>query len=158
MNLKPLLPGHVLVSPFRQVQHLTDLNSHEISDLFLTVQQVSRTLKRVYNATALNVAVQDGEAAGQSVPHVHAHVIPRREGDMDSRGGGDKIYELLEGSDGDVGAHQSEQENGHWRTGSGSWPTPDQERQPRSAEDMRQEAEWLASEMEKDEKGSQPDV
>ena len=120
-----------------------------MSDLFLTVQRVSRTLKRVYGASALNVAVQDGAAAGQSVPHVHAHVIPRHEGDMDDRGGGDKIYEMLEGEEGDVGKAQREDERDR-EGGRRKTVTPDADRKPRSAEVMREEAEWLAREMEKD--------
>ena len=43
----------------------------ELSDLFASVQKVGSVLERHYKATALTVAVQDGPAAGQSVPHVH---------------------------------------------------------------------------------------
>lgn len=152
MNLKPLLPGHVLVSPLRRVPHITDLRPDEITDLFLTVQKVSRTLKRVYNATALNVAVQDGVAAGQSVPHVHAHIIPRKEGDMDKRGGGDKLYDELEGEEGNVGKHLEEADKGEKGSGGSSKPDND-ERKPRSMEEMRKEAEWLAQELKKDNPG-----
>lgn len=158
MNLKPLLPGHVLVSPLRRVPLLTDLRAAELADLFLTVQRVSRTLKRVYGAPALNIAIQDGRAAGQSVPHVHAHVIPRHDGDMDARGGGDKVYEMLEGDEGDVGAHLREAEAevvvDHDMTGRQRSRFPkqrDEDRKPRDMETMRKEAEWLAAEMDKDE-------
>lgn len=129
---------------------MTELRSNEVCDLFLTVQKVSRTLKRVYGASALNVAVQDGEAAGQSVPHVHVHVIPRKEGDMDSKGGGDKIYEMLEGEEGDVGSHLRQHKQHEERQG--KFPMPDAGRKDRSQEEMRQEAEWLSTEMEKDAK------
>lgn len=144
MNLKPLLPGHILVSPLRKVPFLSDLSSAEIGDLFVTVQRVERTLKRVYKADAFNVAVQDGEAAGQSVPHVHAHVIPRTKGDP---GGDDKVHEWLEGEEGDVGAHQRQAE-GKGRE-AGEW-AKDEERKPRSREEMEREAEWLRQEMAKD--------
>ena len=104
-------------------------------------------MKRVYNASALNVAVQDGEAAGQSVPHVHAHVIPRKEGDMDAQGGGDKIYEKMEGEEGDVGRHQREVEGQR----KGKFPkVEDDKRKPRTMEEMEKEARWLAEEMQKD--------
>lgn len=148
VNLKPLLPGHILVCPLRRVQHIDQLSSSEVTDLFSTVQLCSRTLKRVYNASALNIAVQDGEAAGQSVPHVHAHLIPRRDGDMEERGGGDRIYEELEGEEGDVGRHQREAEEKQRR---GKLPkVEDDQRKPRSMEEMEREARWLAGEIQKD--------
>ena len=145
VNLKPLLPGHVLVSPLRVLPRLADLSSDELSDLFLTVRRVQRTLTRVYDAEAFNVAVQDGEAAGQSVKHVHCHVIPRREGDP---GGGDKVHEWLEGEEGDVGRQQSEDVVGERR---GQWAR-DEERKPRGREEMEDEARWLRAEMERDER------
>ncbi|KAF2226190.1 HIT-like domain-containing protein [Elsinoe ampelina] len=149
VNLRPLLPGHILVCPHRVVPHLSQLSSAEISDLFLTVQKLQPTLKRVFNATAFNVAIQDGLAAGQSVPHVHCHVIPRREGDMDDRGGGDAIYAELEGEGGNVGGHLRERQGKSKR----KFAT-DEERKDRSAEVMREEAEMLAREIARDERGS----
>lgn len=146
MNLKPLLPGHILVCPHRIQPRLADLTKEEISDLFQTVTRVQRTLKRVYRAEAFNVAMQDGEAAGQTVPHVHCHVIPRRMGDP---GSDDKVYEWLEGEEGNVGGHLKEAQGS-----SGSkredWPK-DEDRKPRSDEDMKKEADWLRAEMAKDE-------
>jgi hypothetical protein len=70
VNLKPLLPGHVLVCPTRCVPRLSQLTTEETTDLFLSVKRVSRTMERLFNASSLNVAVQDGVDAGQSVPHV----------------------------------------------------------------------------------------
>ncbi|SMQ50858.1 unnamed protein product [Zymoseptoria tritici ST99CH_1A5] len=142
VNLKPLLPGHILVSPLRVKPRLSDLTKDEISDLFLTVTRIQRTLKRVYKADAFNVAVQDGEAAGQSVPHVHCHVIPRTKGDP---GGDDKVHEWLEGEEGNVGNHQKEAEHGASR----EWPR-DEERKPRTKEEMDKEAAWLREELDKD--------
>lgn len=108
-------------------------------------------MKRVYKAPSLNIAIQDGEAAGQSVPHVHAHLIPRHDKDMDDRGGKDKIYELMEGEEGDIGAHQA-QANRRAKSDEekASFAKPDADRAPRSAEEMQKEAEWLAKEMERD--------
>lgn len=153
MNLKPLLPGHVLVSPIRSVPRLSDLSSDEVSDLFLTVQRVGRMIERVFKSSALNVAIQDGEAAGQSVPHVHAHIIPRRKGDLDNRGGSDAIYDMLEGEEGDLSKIMQDitaknAKNGARRTG--SFPAVDNEsRKPRSNDEMQEEAQWLASEMDR---------
>lgn len=116
---------------------------------------MERTLKRIYKAEAFNIAIQDGPAAGQSVPHVHAHIIPRKWTDMDSKGGGDKLYELLEGEEGDVGEHQKEaeqEEGGQGKKKYNRFPKQtDEDRKPRDKETMRKEAEWLAQEMKKDE-------
>lgn len=143
VNLKPLLPGHILVSPLRVKPHLSDLTTEEISDLFNTVTRIQHTLKRVYKAEAFNIAVQDGVAAGQSVPHVHCHVIPRAKGDP---GEGDKVHEWLEGEEGNVGGHQKEAEQRQ----AGEW-AKDEERKPRTKEAMEKEAAWLREEIARDE-------
>lgn len=106
-------------------------------------------LERVYSATSLNIAIQDGADAGQSVPHVHCHIIPRKKADLDDRGGSDAIYGMMEGEEGDVGKHQREQE----QNGRPQFPRvdADEDRKPRSKEDMQKEAEWLAGEMEQEE-------
>ncbi|KAI4738020.1 bis-tetraphosphatase [Aureobasidium sp. EXF-12298] len=149
VNLKPLLPGHILVCPLRPVQHLSSLTAPEVSDLFSTVQLCSITLKRVFGASACNIAIQDGVAAGQSVPHVHCHLIPRKGKDMDEQGGGDKIYEQLEGEEGDIGQWQRRGER------QGKFPkVEDEERKPRSMEEMEKEARWLAEEILKDVKAA----
>ncbi|PLB47911.1 HIT-like protein, partial [Aspergillus steynii IBT 23096] len=109
VNLKPILPGHVLVSPRRVVPRVADLTPSETSDLFQTVRRVGRMIERVYGGSSLNIAVQDGVDAGQSVPHVHAHVIPRKRADLDHLGGTDAVYGLLDGEEGDVGAELSRQ-------------------------------------------------
>lgn len=157
VNLKPLLPGHILVCPVRSVPRLSQLTIAETTDLFLTVRRVSHTLERLYSAQALNVAVQDGIEAGQSVPHVHVHIIPRRQKDMDSRGGSDAIYELMDGEEGDIGAAMMEiirrrkekRETGKEFGG----PDVDDQRTARSEEEMKKEAEWLKEEIERDEDG-----
>jgi bis(5'-adenosyl)-triphosphatase len=139
----------VLVSPIRRVLRVKDLTAAEISDLFSTVQRVSRTIERVFNATALNIAIQDGEDAGQSVPHVHAHIIPRKKADLDDRGGKDAVYEIMDGPEGDVGAHLEEAAR-DTRQGEPLKVDADAARVARSAEDMAKEARWLADEMAKD--------
>ena len=164
VNLKPLLPGHVLVSPLRSVQRLSDLTPDETTDLFLLVRRVGRMVERVYNATSLNIAIQDGVDAGQTVPHVHTHIIPRRKADLDARGGSDAIYEMLDGEEGDVArqlfekdekeAVEEEEEEERERAegeGRSGFPAVDNEsRKPRSEVEMAEEAKMLAAEMEKE--------
>ncbi|CDM37305.1 hypothetical protein DTO013E5_7568 [Penicillium roqueforti] len=155
VNLKPILPGHVLVSPRRVVPRVTDLTPDETSDLFLTVRRVGRMVERVYGATSLNIAIQDGADAGQSVPHVHAHIIPRKSADLDHAGGMDAIYDLLDGQEGDLGnafKNAAPTEEGDQSANSGRrsrLPVVDNEsRKPRSEDEMKAEADILAREME----------
>ncbi|USP73567.1 hit domain-containing protein [Curvularia clavata] len=140
VNLKPLLPGHVLVSPCRVVPRFNDLSTAEVQDLFLTVQRVSRMVERVFSASSMNIAIQDGVDAGQSVPHVHVHIIPRKKADLDDRGGTDAIYGMMESEDADLSKQLSQKRD--------RFPAVDNDsRKPRTDEEMHKEAEWLAQEM-----------
>ena len=146
VNLKPLLPGHVLVSPRRVTSRFADLTQIEVTDLYLTVQKVGRMIERVYGATSLNIAMQDGIDAGQSVPHVHTHIIPRKAQDLEDKGGSDAIYGMLEGEEGNVGEHLRES-----KVDRPKFPAVDDDtRKPRSDEEMAAEAQKLAREMEVD--------
>lgn len=103
-------------------------------------------LERVYKADALNIAIQDGKEAGQSVAHLHVHIIPRKKADMDDRGGGDAIYELMEGEEGNLGDHYQ----GREKKKNGPSFAPDADRKNRTEQEMKEEAEMLRSEMEKE--------
>ncbi|KFK27354.1 hypothetical protein AALP_AA8G372100 [Arabis alpina] len=93
VNLRPLLPAHVLVCPKRLVPRFTDLTADETSDLWLTAQKVGSRLETFHNATSLTLAIQDGPQAGQTVPHVHIHIMPRKGGDFEKN---DEIYDALD--------------------------------------------------------------
>ncbi|KAL2262593.1 hypothetical protein VTK26DRAFT_808 [Humicola hyalothermophila] len=173
VNLKPLLPGHVLVCPLRPHRRLTDLGPAELTDLFATVQRVQRMLARQYFAAAapppppspslppssssssstsptsptatataataaaaspeqgsFNLALQDGPEAGQTVSHVHVHVIPRIRGSTAKPAStpSDQIYEDMADEAGNVGgalwdlAHAGGDGNGD---GAGAGAGPD---------------------------------
>uniref|UniRef100_A0A914KGC0 bis(5'-adenosyl)-triphosphatase n=1 Tax=Meloidogyne incognita TaxID=6306 RepID=A0A914KGC0_MELIC len=99
VNLMPLLPGHVLISPLKEgLKRLTDLNDQTTADLFILTKKVEKMLCQIYQTNCATVCVQDGEHAGQTVEHVHVHIIPRKEGDF---GGGDpdQIYSKLQNHD-----------------------------------------------------------
>lgn len=133
VNIKPLLPGHVLVCPIRGVQHVSELRADEVTDLFMTIQRVSSLLKTLYKTSSVNIGISDGVLAGQSVPHVHAHVIPRQyEGDYDD----DALY-------GDMAKNDSEWDAARKVQGfDTSGPRP-----ARTDHDMAKEAAWLRTEM-----------
>lgn len=146
----------MLVSPRRVVPRFNDLSAAEVQDLFLTVQKVSRMVERVFDASSLNIAIQDGVDAGQSVPHVHAHIIPRRKDDLEEKGGTDAIYGMMESEDADLNKQLRDKERAELdEEKKGGFPAVDNDaRKPRSDEEMQKEAEWLAEEMAKDEQSS----
>ena len=78
VNLKPLVPGHVLVIPRRVVPLLEGLTDLEFDDLIQTVRMVQSIVEGHYGAAASNIGIQDGRDAGQSVANVHVHILPRR--------------------------------------------------------------------------------
>lgn len=93
VNLKPIVPGHVLVIPKRVTPRFQELTPDEVIDLYTSVHSISKRLENAYNADALNIAMQDGVHAGQSVPHVHVHILPRRAGDFKRN---DDVHEEIE--------------------------------------------------------------
>lgn len=78
VNLKPLCPGHVLCIPKRNVPLMADLSAAERTGLWRFVREVEQIMMHHYGATGCKLAVQDGKAAGQSVPHVHVHILPQK--------------------------------------------------------------------------------
>ncbi|CUA67460.1 Bis(5'-nucleosyl)-tetraphosphatase[asymmetrical] [Rhizoctonia solani] len=136
VNLKPIVPGHVLVVPNKVVPRLGDLSPEEIADVFSLVQRVGGVVQKEYKAEGLTIACQDGAAAGQSVPHVHIHVVPRRFTDFD--GNNDQVYPILESAEAQLPSELKAV------TGGVRVPEPikvdNEARTPRTAEDMETEA------------------
>lgn len=144
------------MSPRRIVPRFNDLSAAEVQDLFLTVQRVSRMVERVFSASSLNIAIQDGVDAGQSVPHVHAHIIPRKKDDLEEKGGTDAIYGMMESEDADLSKQLADREKAAkahlaGEEKKGRFPAVDNDsRKPRTDQEMQEEAEWLAEEMARD--------
>ncbi len=84
----PVSQGHTLVIPRQHVATLFELPRHEQLALWDLVERVRERLKEEHQPDGFNIGLNDGLAAGQTVPHVHIHVIPRYQGDVpDPRGG-----------------------------------------------------------------------
>ena len=92
VNLKPVTCGHVLIVTRRAVSRLRELAPVEIADLWESVQAISAGLEAFYAADASTIVLQDGPAAGQTVPHVHVHILPRHNADLQNN---DEIYNLV---------------------------------------------------------------
>jgi diadenosine tetraphosphate (Ap4A) HIT family hydrolase len=84
----PVSPGHLLLIPFRHVAGLFDATDAEHAALLALAREAKTLLDERCHPDGYNVGVNVGKAAGQTVMHLHVHVIPRYAGDMeDPRGG-----------------------------------------------------------------------
>lgn len=82
MDVRAFHPGHTLVIPRRHIADIRALGHHELAgELLLTVARVSRAVQASFAAGGISVWQSNGAAAGQEVPHLHLHVVPRYEGD-----------------------------------------------------------------------------
>jgi len=85
-NISPITPGHSLIIPRRHVESLYHLTESECVDFVTFARRVTKLLLRVFSSDAFDWTIQEGEPAGQSITHLHLHVIPRIEGDLESPG------------------------------------------------------------------------
>ncbi|KAI0931278.1 hypothetical protein AcW1_001274 [Taiwanofungus camphoratus] len=149
VNLKPIVPGHVLVLPTRPVPRIADLTTPELTSLMTSVQHVGNVIERAYGADGLTISCQDGRAAGQTVPHVHFHLLPRKlKGDRFTNN--DEVYPALEQAEGTMHFDLQVRPKSQATTESLMQNEPlrvdaDEDREPRTMEEMEKEAEWLRS-------------
>ena len=81
LDANPLARGHTLVIPKEPYEHLDDMPAEIASDVFGVVHELTPVIESTVDADATTVGMNNGEAAGQEVPHAHAHIIPRFDGD-----------------------------------------------------------------------------
>jgi histidine triad (HIT) family protein len=91
LDANPLARGHTLVIPKAHHERVDELPADLASDLFATVPALTAAVERAADAEATTIAVNNGSAAGQEIPHVHLHVVPRSAAD-----GGRPIHALIE--------------------------------------------------------------
>ena len=84
----PVNPGHVLIIPKRIVSNYFELNNHEIMAANLMIKRVKKILDSKYKPDGYNIGVNINKAGGQTINHVHIHIIPRYFGDIDNPTGG----------------------------------------------------------------------
>lgn len=112
----------------------------ELISLMRSVRRVGTVVQRAYGADALTIACQDGPAAGQSVPHVHFHVMPRKaQGDRFSEDK-DAIYPELETTEANL---MSDMQKGPQQKHQPFKVDADEDRKPRTMDEMVAEANWL---------------
>ncbi|HHX87977.1 MAG TPA: HIT family protein [Firmicutes bacterium] len=84
----PASPGHMLIIPRRHILTIDQATGEEAMALFKLLKEVKVIIQDRYGADGFNIGINEGAVAGQTVSHLHIHVIPRRKGDVeDPRGG-----------------------------------------------------------------------
>jgi diadenosine tetraphosphate (Ap4A) HIT family hydrolase len=85
----PVTKLHTLVIPKRHFQSYFDMNNDEIKSINIVLnEQRKEIVKLDSSVTAFNIGINDGKDAGQSIYHLHVHLIPRRQGDVENPRGG----------------------------------------------------------------------
>ncbi len=84
----PVSPGHTLIIPRRHVASFFEVTDEERADLMRLLDAARDALDQQFRPAGYNIGINDGIAAGQTVPHLHIHLIPRYEGDRDDPRGG----------------------------------------------------------------------
>lgn len=90
LDANPLARGHTLVVPKSHHERIDDLPAADREIVFETLGRLAPTVEAAVDADGINVGMNDGEAAGQEIPHVHGHLVPRFEGD-----GGGAVHSIV---------------------------------------------------------------
>jgi histidine triad (HIT) family protein len=81
LDIAPVSKGHTLVIPKKHYVNFEDIPEEELSAVIKTVKRVGRMLKENFGVVGYNTQVNNDSIAGQIIPHIHFHLIPREEGD-----------------------------------------------------------------------------
>lgn len=84
----PVSKGHCEIFPKKHIDSFFDLGAEELSSFFELIKQVKNIIDDKYHPDGYNIGVNEGEAAGRSIHHVHIHLIPRYRGDVPNPRGG----------------------------------------------------------------------
>lgn len=80
MDVMPQADGHALVIPKAEAENIFELAPDVLAATILTTQRVARAVRNAFDAPGVMIAQLNGPAAGQSVFHIHFHVLPRHAG------------------------------------------------------------------------------
>lgn len=88
-NIKPFVHGHSLIIPRRHVESFMDLNAEEAQDMIGFMKKVLFIVLKFAETKDFDLIMQEGRSAGQSIRHLHVHILPRKEKDKveQSKGG-----------------------------------------------------------------------
>jgi len=81
LDINPITKGHTVVIPKNHYETILDLPEGEMQKFFSALKKVASMIKKNLDADGFNILQNNFKAAGQEVPHMHFHIIPRMEGD-----------------------------------------------------------------------------
>ncbi|WP_457567732.1 HIT family protein [Desulfurobacterium sp.] len=84
----PVTPGHMLIIPVRHVSSWFDITREERDSILELIEEGKKLLDANFHPDGYNIGINIGKAAGQTIFHLHVHLIPRYEGDIDDPTGG----------------------------------------------------------------------
>jgi len=81
LDIRPISPGHTLIIPKKHVESLFEVDEETLKEIMLAAQKVAKGIVGVLGLQGFNFTQNHGAVAGQIVPHLHWHIIPRKEND-----------------------------------------------------------------------------
>ncbi len=81
LDIKPVNPGHCLVIPKKHLENIEEIDEEYLSHLVIIVKKIGNKIKNNLNVLGYNVQVNNDPVAGQEIPHLHFHIIPRHKND-----------------------------------------------------------------------------
>lgn len=81
LDVSPAARGHVIILPKNHAANIFELSEEDASRIFVVAKKIATAIKKAYNCDGVNILQNNGEAAGQTVFHLHVHVIPRFQDD-----------------------------------------------------------------------------
>lgn len=98
-NIAPVLPGHSLVIPKKHLTGILEMDHNQLSDFFETARTALRILMMAFNTDAFDWSIQEKPEAGQTIAHLHLHIVPRLKGDLKQPG---DWYPLIHDNDEEI--------------------------------------------------------
>jgi len=77
LDISPINPGHALVVPKKHFETLIDIDDSALCETMKIVKKLSKIIMKAVNADGINIGINNYKAAGQLVPHLHVHIMPR---------------------------------------------------------------------------------
>ena len=81
LDVNPAARGHVIILPKNHAANIYELPDEDASKLMIVAKKIATAIEKAYHCDGVNILQNNGEAAGQTVFHLHVHVIPRFKGD-----------------------------------------------------------------------------
>lgn len=90
LDINPHSPGHTMIIPKTHASNIIELTENEIPPLFLAVKKMAEVLIKALDAQGLTIGINQGRVSGQTIDHLHIHILPRFTGD-----GGGSIHSVV---------------------------------------------------------------